>query len=335
MTRPTRRLAVLAAATGLALGAAGCGATDALVGRHAAPTERTAAAPLDAEGATAVASRLLGAAQAAATATGKKGHAARAEVLAGDALTVADTAAARGLADDATEDLARGPEPTVLAQSQGRSWPRAILATTLEKSTSTQYLHVMVSRAAAKPYRIEASVPMLGGAEVPSLGEAGAGAPLVEVGAGKGLVMSPGKAFAAYARALARPAPKKTPAGVVADDPFATALRESATAQAKALGKLATLRQKHVPDLDHALAFRLADGGVVAFGLLRRTDTITAGSDTQELTLPKRYAALVGTKTVESSVRLTSLEPVVLVVPTTGKVEAVGASELLSGGSGS
>ena len=44
-----------------ALVLAGCGTSDALVGLHPAPAEQTAAAPLDTEGATAVAARLLAA----------------------------------------------------------------------------------------------------------------------------------------------------------------------------------------------------------------------------------------------------------------------------------
>ncbi len=46
-----------------ALVLAGCGTQDALVGLHPAPAEQTAAAPLDTEGATAVAARLLAASE--------------------------------------------------------------------------------------------------------------------------------------------------------------------------------------------------------------------------------------------------------------------------------
>ncbi len=335
MSATTRRLATAVAATVLALATAGCGVTDTLVGLHPAPTEAPAAAPLDTDGATAIASRLLAAQQATAEAKGDKGHAARAEVLRGDALTYADAAAARGAATNVAGELAKEPEPTVLAQSRGRTWPRAILATTLDQATSTRYLHVMVSRTPEEPFHLTASVPMLAGAELPALGSEGTGAPFVGVDDGAGLVLTPAKAFGSYAAALARPAPKKAPASVSIDDPFATALTDSAAVQAKALGKLATFTQKHTPDLDDAVAFRLADGGVVVFGLMRRADTITVRAGAKELVLPKRYASLVGKSKVQKSVTLTSLEPVVLVVPTQGDVTAIGASELLVSGKGS
>ncbi|QKE84117.1 hypothetical protein [Arthrobacter sp. NEB 688] len=333
--RPRRRTALAAAAVGLALASSGCGATDALVGVHPAPAEQAATAPLDEDGATAIATRLLAAAAADAATKGEKGHDARAKVLAGDALTVADTTAARGAAPSAEADLAKQPAPTVLAQSRGREWPRAILATTLDETTSTQSLHVMVSRKPTEPYRIESSVPMLAGSRLPSLGSEGGGAPFVDAEDGEGLVMSPAKAFDAYAAALARPAPEKAPADVTTDDPFGQALEASAAVQAKALGKLARLEQEHEPDLDDAVAFRLADGSAVAFGLMRRTDTITVGSGAKELVLPSRYSSLVGKKKVTRSVRLTSLEPLVLVVPSEGEVSAIGATELLSSGKGS
>src|SRR6476646_10249563 len=76
-------------ASGTLLGAlvlAGCGTSDALVGLHPAPAVQTAAAPLDTEGATAVAARLLAAKQAAVEGDSKAAAAARAEVLTGDAL---------------------------------------------------------------------------------------------------------------------------------------------------------------------------------------------------------------------------------------------------------
>ncbi|QIM20321.1 hypothetical protein G7075_02805 [Phycicoccus sp. HDW14] len=334
MTR-ARRLVTTAAVAALALGTTACGTTDALVGLRAAPTEKAVAAPLDPDGATAIAARLLAGAQAAAATKGDAGHTARAKVMAGDALAYADAAAARGAVAPTDAQLAKDQPPTVLAQSRGREWPRAILATTLDEATSTRYLHVMVSGSPEAPFRLTSSVPMLAGAELPGLGSQETGAPFVRVTDGEGLVTSPDKAFGGYAAGLARPAPKKAPAGVSVEDPFGVALAGSAAVQAKALGKLATFTQKHTPALEKAVAFRLADGGVVAFGLMRRADTIAVRSGAKELVLPKRYAALVGKSKVKKSVTLTSLEPVVLVVPTEGDVTAIGATELLVAGKGS
>lgn len=329
-----RRQAVVALAVGMAMATAGCGTTDALVGLHPAPAETSAAAPLDAQGAEAIASRLLAAERAAAPLTGDKGHAARAAVLSGDALVVADAAAARGEAASATRDLTTSPTPTVLAQSRGREWPRAILATTLDQQSSTQYLHVMVSQTPTDPFRITASVSMFGGAELPALGSAQAGAPFVDAADGTGLVMSPDKALAGYAAALARPVPKTAPASVSVDDAFGAALAASAARQVKALGALAALSQTHVAIPKGTVAFRLADGGVVAFGLLQRTDYIGVRAGAKELVLPPRYVKLVGKAKVTKSLSLKSLEPVVLVIPADGDVTAIGASELLVKGTG-
>jgi hypothetical protein len=331
--RTTRRVgaaAVLAAALALS----GCGATDALVGLHPAPAEETSAAPLDDEGATAVAARLLSAVRAAAQLEGDEGAKARAEVMSGDALTFADATAERGGGTASTTELAKEPEPTVVAQSQGRGWPRAILATTLDETTNTRFLHVMVSEEPQAPFSVVEAVPMLAGAELPAIGAEGMGAPFVPVTDDEALVMAPDKAFAAYADAIAYPKPKSSD-DIATDDAFAQALKTSAEAQTKALKKLGTLTQKHEPQLDDAVAFRLADGGVVAFGLMQRTDTIKVAKGAKELVLPSEYEKLVGKKKVTKSVTLTSLESVILVVPTDGKVRAIGAAELLVAGKGS
>ena len=151
-----------------------------------------------------------------------------------------------------------------MAQSQGRQWPRAILASTLDEATNTQWLHVMVSDKPDQPFRIASSVPMFGGAELPALGEQLAGAPLLDAAEKNGLPVSPADAVKAYAAAIAQPKGKATDV-VAADDQFATGLKTAAATQAKALGKLGTLTQTHDPRLDDAITFRLADGGAVTF----------------------------------------------------------------------
>ena len=315
-----------------ALALSGCGAQDALVGLHPAPAEQTASAPLDVEGATAVATRLLTAADAPAEGSAAAAAKAREAVLMGDALTVANArAASKAASQVASTELATAPQPTVVAQSQGRDWPRAILATTLDDATNTQFLHVMLSEKPEQPFRIAASVPMFGGAELPALGDSSKGAPLLDAGAKNDLAQAPADVVAAYAKALATPKPKGTDA-VEMDDPFATALRTSATAQAKALGKLATLSQKHEPLLKDAVTFRLADGGAVTFGLMRRTDTVSLKAAAKEVVLPAEYAKVTGKKKATKSFMLSNLEPFVMVVPTSGKAEVIGATELLASG---
>ena len=123
--------------------------------------------------------------QADATAEGdaKAAAAARAEVLTGDALSVANAEAApRRHPGPRPPTSPRRPSPPIVAQSQGRQWPRAILASTLDEATNTQCLHVMVSEKPDQPFRIASSVPMFGGAELPALGAQLAGAPLLDAG---------------------------------------------------------------------------------------------------------------------------------------------------------
>jgi len=330
-----RSLSRLAAATTLlgALALAGCGTQNALVGLHPTPTEQTASAPLDAEGATAVAARLLAASEAAAGDSSKAGAAARAEVLSGDALRVANAEAARAIPAAKDTELAPAATPTIVAQSQGRQWPRAILASTLDEASNTQWLHVMVSPKAGQPFRIVSSVPMFGGAELPALGEKLAGAPLLDTAQKNGLQVSPADAVKAYAAAVAQPKGKPTDV-VASNDPFATGLKTSAATQAKALGRLGTLAQNHVPQLQDAVTFQLADGGAVTFALMQRTDTVTPKPGAKELVLPAEYAKLTGKPKVTKSLVLDNLEPIVLVLPKTGEGRVIGASDLLVSGKG-
>jgi hypothetical protein len=174
---------------------------------------------------------------------------------------------------------------------------------------------------------------MFGGAELPALGEQLAGAPLLDTAQKNGLETSPADAVKAYAAAIAQPKGKATDV-VAADDQFATGLKTAAAAQATALGKLGTLAQSHDPRLDDAVTFRLADGGAVTFGLLKRTDTISVKPGAKELVLPADYAKLVGKKKVTKQLVLNNLEPIVMVLPKTGEGRVIGASDLLVSGRG-
>lgn len=311
-----------------ALVLAGCAAPDALVGLHPAPTEQTSTAPLDVEGATAIAARLLAAKDARVEGDA---DAARAEVLTGDALRVADAQAARTGSQPELSELAPEPRPTIVAQSQGRRWPRAILVSTLDVATDTQWLHVMISPQPDQPFRIASSVPMFGGAELPALGEQLTGAPLLDTAQKNGLKVSPADAIKAYAAAIAQPRGAATDV-VAADDQFATSLKAAAGAQVKKLGRLGTLVQTHVPRLAHAVTFELADGGAVTFALMERTDTITVKPTAKEHVLPAEYAKLVGTTKITRSLVLDNLEPIVIVLPKTGRGRVIGGSDLLVSG---
>ena len=246
---------------------------------------------------------------------------------------VANAEAARGATTPEATDLAAPPEPTIVAQSQGRQWPRAILASTLDEATNTQWLHVMVSDKPDQPFRIASSMPMFGGAELPALGAQLAGAPLLDTGEKNGLAASPADAVEAYAAAIAQPKGKATEV-VAADDPFATGLKTAAAAQAKALGKLGTpdpgarpaSRGRH-----HLPPRRRWLGHVRPDGAHRHHRGEAQG---KELVLPAEYAKLLGKKKVKKSLTLNNLEPIALVLPKTGKGEVIGASDLLVSGRG-
>ena len=335
MTPRHHALAARPAPRGPPCSSPGCGTQESLVGLHAAPAEKTASAPLDVEGATAVAARLLAQAEAATAREGRRGgqegsrgrpHGRRPHPRERRGGPCSRRRRPR-------RELATEPEPTVVAQSPAGPWPRAILAATLDEESNTQFLHVMLSEKPEEPFRIAAAVPMFGGATLPALGDSSAGAPLLDANAKDGLALAPKDAVAAYAAALAYPKAKASDA-VSVDDPFATRLKATAAAQTKALGKLGGLTQAHAPLLEHAVTFRLADGGAVTFGLMRRTDTIGVKKTAKELVLPAEYAKVIGKKKVTKSLSLQNLEPFVLVVPRTGAAKVIGASELLVSGKG-
>ena len=156
----------------------------------------------------------------------------------------------------------------------------------------------------------------------------------LKVPAGSGLTLAPVQAAQAYAAALAVPAPKANPA-VSVKDSFATTLATTAAAQNKALAKLATLTQKHVAATKNLVGFRLADGSAVVSTLLTRTDTIKVGAGAKEIVLPAEYKAITGKAKATKAVTLTSLEPVILLVPSAGAVTAIGAEEILVSGKAS
>ena len=204
----------------------GCGTQDALVGLHPAPVEKTESAPLDAEGAAAVAARLLAAADAAdaegdakAAGQGARGGARRRRPHRRER-----RGRPHGPGAGAPPSSPPSRTPTIVAQSQGREWPRAILAATLDEDTNTQFLHVMVSETPDQPFHIVSSVPMFGGAELPAARRGDHRCPLLDTSAADGLAVSPEKAVAAYAAAIAQPKGKPSDA-VSVDDPFAAGLR--------------------------------------------------------------------------------------------------------------
>lgn len=322
-----RRIRAIAAVAIACLTAAGCGIGDGIAGTRPIPVEASAGAPLDERTAVAIVARVLGQVGSAPTANTAAAKAARAKVMTGSALAMADAAAVVREVDPGPDPVVKPAEPQVLAMSGGRAWPRSILATTLDEGASTRHLHLLVSSAATKPYVLAASVPMAAGASLPALDPVSEGsAPVGSLAKGdaKGLSV-----LTAYAKALAYPKATKTTA-IGTKDELARDLKANAAAQTKALGALASLTQSHAiaPGVaGRPIGFRLADGGSVVFGQLVRTDTVTLKPKAKEVVLPTDIAKLAKRTKVTKSIKVRTLETVIVVIPASGAAQVIGAEE--------
>ena len=251
---------------------------------------RPPSAPLDAEGATAVATRLLAAADAPAEGDAEAAAKARAAVLTGDALTVANAQAAahgglpgRPRRSSPPQPRADGRRPVAgarLAARHPRGDPRRRRRT---PSSSTSWSpRSRTSRSASRRACRCSAAPSCRRSAT-----ATTGAPLLDTAAAE----RPGRLARRRRSRPTRPPSRSprarppTPCRPTTRSP--TGLRTTAAAQAKALGKLGTLTQKHEPLLEHAVTFRLADGGAVTFGLMRRTDTIVRQAHRQGARPPR------------------------------------------------
>lgn len=312
----------------LAASLTGCGIGNSIVGVRDAPAERTDAAPLNVDGAENVAGRVLDAAAAARGAKGAAAAKAQTAVLADAALAQAQAATKLGTVT-ASDPLQKASDPQVVAISRGKTWPRAILVGTLDQASKTQTLHVLMSTAAADPFKVYASVPMLPGTSVPAMGDLAEGSPLVKPADKAGAPLAPSEALTAYAAGLNYPKPTASKT-VTTTDAYATALRASAAGQVKALGSLATFTQTHAVAPKGTIAFGLKDGGSVVFGQLTRADAFTANAGAKEIGIPATYGKLVGNKkTTPKRLQISSLENVVMIVPAKGAASAVAVDEQL------
>jgi hypothetical protein len=316
--------ALVAGLTG-ALALSGCGAGAAVVGLEEPPPQVHTTAAMTGPAAEAVAARVLREATAAAQAQGAQGKALREKALTGPAL-VAATAASRTPSPTATRDpVSRPPEPTVLAVSRGTGWPRVMLVQTRVDGGRTG-LALLTSSGARAPYRLAASAPMLPGESIPALDPRGDGSPLVTDG--EGLPVAPGELLKEYAAGLGYPKPASTP-HVDVTDAFSSMVRQNAAAQARALGPLGSLSQRHTGLPKATVALRLAGGGAVVFAAMERVDVLTLGPKGKSLTPSKDFTELSGRKALTKRAVLTTLETVVLVVPEVGKAQVVAADEQL------
>lgn len=322
----TRRRTWGALALAGVLAAGGCGIPDRVVGLRAAPTVPSDPAILTATAARQVSQRALDRASEAMTGPDAD-EAARKSALLGPALRLAEVKD-KFVAEGRTNALTLPPAVTLLGVSRGPGWPRYLLATA--QAEDVQSLYVFVQTDATTPFKLQTTVPMEPGASIPAM-------PLLTEGIqpvtdGSGLVGSPATIAKAYADALAYPAPRppKTPI-VGLDDGFAKGILASSSAQAKALGKLGTFTRSHAPFAQDVLAFRLEDGGALAFVQLSRRDTLAPTRKAKELVLTGSLAKLAGTSKITKSADLDWLETLAIVIPASGTATIVAASEQLRG----
>ncbi|NYG07840.1 hypothetical protein BJ986_002327 [Phycicoccus badiiscoriae] len=329
MSRSTARVAVIGA---LALALSGCGAGATLAGLHDAPSQVTTVAPISAQSAEAIATRVLAKAAAASADTSADAGTLRAQALTGSALAVANAASRLQTGvPSATTPLVRTAPPKLLGISRGTGWPRLILVQT-STPDSGAVLNLLVSPDARTPFRLSASATMQPGAKVDALNSLTAGSPLLAPGAK--LAVQPAELLKGYAASLAFPTPVPDP-DVDAAEPFSTGIRAHAADQAKTFGKLATLKQTHTVAPNSTVAIELRGGGALVFGLLERTDTITLLPGGKSLTPSADFQRLVRKKTLTKSAELKSYEIMVFTVPVEGKAQVVAVNEVLFSAKGS
>ena len=329
MSRSTTQLAAVAA---LSLALAGCGVGTGLVGVHDAPAQVTTTAPISPDTAQAIAARVLAKAAEAAAAKPADAQKLRTEALTGSALAVADAASRlESGAAAAPTPLTRTEPPKVLAVSRGTAWPRLILVQTATADGGA-VLNLLVSPDARTPFRLSVAAPMQPGASVAALDSLNAGSPVVTTGST--LPVQPAALMTEYAASLAYPKPTAAK-DIDPADPFSAAVRAHAAEQAKAFGKLASLKQVHTVEPQSTVAIALRGGGALVFGLVERTDTITLGKGGKSLTPSTDFQRLVGKKTLTKSATLRTYETVVFTVPAEGKASVVAADEVLFSAKGS
>lgn len=336
-----RRTAPLAIALSSVLAVSACGAGKALAGVHEPPAEVTTTAPLSSGSALEIATRVLTQATEASRASGREAAALREQSLTGAALAVANAdSRLPGPAAETSSPMTKPTAPKVLAISRGGSWPRFILVQTTREDGAA-VLNLLTSPDVKTPFRLASTAPMQPGSSVAALNTLEEGSPVLASGkgpagkgtgghdlAGKGLAAEPSTVLEEYAKSMAYPKPAEAEK-VNASDPVSASMRANAAAQAKRLGKLATLTQKHTVLPTNTVTIALRDGGAIVFGLLERIDTITLESRGKSLTPGPDVQRLLRKKTLTDRAELRTYETVVLTVPPSGRSAVVGVDEVL------
>ena len=325
-----RRLARMALLPALAATLAGCGVSDRVVGLRDAPVEQVDGAPMSEQTAQVIVTRVLGQADKAFAASDKN-TSAREAVLIGPALRLAAVAQKYEVSSDLAS-LTTPATPQILAISEGREWPRSILATS--RAGDVQRLHLLISDAPTAPYKLWVTAPMVPGSKLPALPPLAQGTTFADQGDDdRGLVADPVAVFTAYGRLIDSPRDKKQAAKaakvVNGNDLYAKAVRASSVAQVEALGSLGTFRRHHGVVTKDIATVRLADGSALAFGQMVRTDRLRPTSKAKQLDLPSDLARLAGERSVTKSLDLDWLLTLVAVIPAKDEAHIVGASEQL------
>lgn len=85
----------------------------------------------------------------------------------------------------------------------------------------------------------------------------------------------------------------------------------------------------HTPRAKNAVSFRLADGGVVTFGLMKRTDTLAVTKAAKEARPARRVRQGDRQEEGDEVAHLNNLETFVMLIPPTGQASVIGGAELL------
>ena len=329
MPRPATRRRALAAALACAAMLSACTGNADDGADAAAPTATPVVAPSAAESS---AQSAVSAAVAASTDVSAAGAAAREKAFTGPALVSANAAAkmlpGRTAGEKADAEVsAEGVK--VLAVSRAGDKPAQILAQTTLKKTGAPVLVLLTAATPAGPYQVAAMTSVLPGAEIDPFDATTDGSPAV--GDGAGLAATPDEVVDSWAESVRFPEPVASK--LLAVDPLSEQLRQSASAQSKALNNQGSFTQTYTPQ-DVLGGLRLKDGnGAIVFAHLDRHDAIAMRTP-QKLTPDKELTLLTGIKQITREAKLTSNEIIAIVIPASGQARVVAASDQIVAGSG-
>jgi len=335
MTRSFRAIALSTVGVVMVASVTGCGASNAVLGIHAAPKANPASVPLTVDQAKRILIRDFTAAQQGEMTTGAGTKAALTTAYTGEGLRAANARVKLGVVQPTVADspLLAPQQPLLLAVPRGFGYPRVMVAQTVASKGSLPILHLLTSPDAATPYRISASATMLPGSSVKPFDALTKGSPLVTEGTG--LAVTDTALLQAYASGMAFPAKAVTNPPFAAD-PFSAEVRAKAVAVAAAVAAQASFSQEHKVVPNSVYAVRQASGDALVFGVIERTDSFKVKSgqavDTSDNTA---FVLLSGKKRVTTAASITWLEFVVFAVPrSAGRATLVAAMEQVVAGSG-